>query len=290
MLGAHRVLLEAYESDVRPLLGATAPAWSSTPTRSPPSAPQATPSGSPPSAGHGVGRERLRAALTSERPECGSRSSSPASATRSSPTRHARRSACSSASGTRSSSRGADVLRPDAPEQRLRATRRGCRRRFEPIFANSTRSSHRRRRVSAPCASCTGWRTSSSSPSFSSPAGRRRRRCVVRGPRHVPPDVPFAARHPSRRRTAPVAAERARPRAGRASESRRVLRLRRDVRDQERGDVERDARRQVRRDRRDASGGLHGRRRLVPAPDRRRSFTSRSARARGASRGDPRVG
>ena len=61
--------------------------------------------------------------------------------------------------------------------------------------------------------------------------------------------------HARRRRAAAAPAERPRARARRAAARRRVLRVRRDVRDQERRHVERDARRQVRRDRVDRRAG-----------------------------------
>ena len=55
VLGAHRVLLEAFETDVRPLLARLRErARGSRPTRSRRSARRATPSGSPPSAARRV--------------------------------------------------------------------------------------------------------------------------------------------------------------------------------------------------------------------------------------------
>ena len=95
-------------------------------------------------------------------------------------------------------------------------------------------------------------------------------------PRHVPLDVSLAAG--SRVSVMPhsaLLAECPRARARRAAARRRVLRVRRDVRDQERRHVECNARRQVRRDRVDGRESLHRARQLVPAADRRRPLAPR---------------
>ena len=63
VLGAHRVLLEAFETDVRPLLAACERASASSPIRSRRSAPAACRAAGA-RARHRVGRERLRANLT----------------------------------------------------------------------------------------------------------------------------------------------------------------------------------------------------------------------------------
>ena len=130
-------------------------ARASRPTRSRRSGAAATPSGSPASAASARSRAR-----TSSVPDgrCGSRSSSPASATRCSPRPAARPSRCWSGSGTRSSfppeqtccgqmhlNSGyrdeADAARPPVRRDLRRAT---------------TRSSRRRRPASGPCGSSTG--------------------------------------------------------------------------------------------------------------------------------------
>ena len=117
----------------------------------------------------------------------------------------------------------------------------------------------RRRRCASSTGSCSGIehpvlaRACELSELLVRPARRRGRRRVVRAPRRLPPDLPLAAGDARRRRAAAAAAQRARARAGRAAAARRVLRLRRHVRGQERRHVERDAGRQVRRDRVDAA-------------------------------------
>ena len=47
VLGANNVLMDAYNTDVRPLLGRSASSRASTPTRTPPTPPPATRSASP---------------------------------------------------------------------------------------------------------------------------------------------------------------------------------------------------------------------------------------------------
>ena len=123
--------------------------------------------------------------------------------------------------------------------------------------ASTTRSSRRRRRASATVrelyrervarAGAAARRVLRAVRAPRRAARRRRRRRLVPAPRRLPPDVPLAARDARRRRAAAAAARRARAGARGAARRRRVLRLRRHVRDQERGHLERDARRQVRR-------------------------------------------
>ena len=72
------------------------------------------------------------------------------------------------------------------------------------------------------------------------------------------------------------------------ADAERVLRLRRDVRAQERRHVERHARRQVRCARGVRSRVVHGARQLVPAAHRRRALASTFADRRHPSRRDPR--
>ena len=97
VLGAHRLLLEAFETDVRPLLAELRGGLG---CRGRPGGrvPGAGPRGTTGRGARGrAGAERVRAG--SER--CASRSSSPASATPSSPRRHGRPCRCSSGWGTR---------------------------------------------------------------------------------------------------------------------------------------------------------------------------------------------
>src|SRR5690606_12489962 len=79
------------------------------------------------------------------------------------------------------------------------------------------------------------------------PAGRaqgRRRGCLLPAPGDLPPDLPLAPRAPPRRPARPAAEPGARAGAGPAPGRGGVLRLRRDVRRQERGRLGRDGRRQ----------------------------------------------
>ena len=257
VLGAHRLLLAAYESDVRPLLarlreelGVEADPVAAFRRR-------ATRSGSRASAA----RPASRAPTSSSEPSQRSRSSSPASATR---LPEAPRAVVAGAGAARARGRlprRADVLRPDAREQRLPRARRSARaplrRAFEPFEAVVSPSSscvgavrelypargrERRRALRRARTRVARLRAVGAARR---PARRDRRRRVVPAPRDLPPDVPLAAGHPRRRRAAAAAG----PSAGSSSSSstrRGVLRLRRHVRAQERRHVERDPRRQVR--------------------------------------------
>ena len=102
-------------------------------------------------------------------------------------------------------------------------------------------------------------------------AGRGRRRRVVPAPRDAAPDVPLAAAAGDRRPAAAAAGGGARDRPGRAGGRARVLRVRRDVRDQERRHVDGDALRQGPARAGHARGGLHLGRHVVPDAHRRRA-------------------
>ena len=98
----------------------------------------------------------------------------------------------------------------------------------------------------------------------------RRRRRLLPPPRHVPPDLSLAADARRRRPAAPPAEQRPRDRTRHPPRSRRVLRVRRDVLDQEPGRVGGDARRQDGGRDRDGRRGPVRRRPLVPDAHRRR--------------------
>ena len=200
----------------------------------------------------------------------------------------------------------ADLLRPDACEQRLprrgararAAVRGGVRRvrsrgvavvvvrrqRARGLSAARGRGGRRGPRAGRARARAAGARAVGAAGRA---PGRDRRRRDVPASRRVSPDLPLAARDPRRRGAADAASQRARARAGAVRAGDRVLRLRRHVRDQERRHVVGDAVGQVRRARGERRGGLHRGRRVVPAADRRRARPSRLARAHDAPRRDP---
>ena len=120
-------------------------------------------------------------------------------------------------------------------------------------------------------------------------AGGGRRGRVLPAPGHLPPDLPLAARAARGRRAAAPALLGARARAGRAAGRARVLRVRRDVRGEERGRVHGDAGRQdAQRARHARGGGLRGRL-VVPDAHRRRARARPHRRPDRAPRGDPRL-
>ena len=105
-------------------------------------------------------------------------------------------------------------------------------------------------------------------------------------PGRLPPDLPFAPSDPCRRSTVDAAPQRAGARAGALRPRDRVLRLRRHVRDQERRYVDGDAVGQVRRARGERRRRVYRARRLVSLADRRRARTPRLRRSHDAPRRD----
>src|SRR3954452_914828 len=124
-------------------------------------------------------------------------------------------------------------------------------------------------------------------------AGRRPRRGgrrrVLPAPGDLPPDLPRAALAQGRRPPAapPAPGEGHRPR--RAAGCRDVLRLRRDVRGEERRHVGGDAHGQDAGGARHARGDLHGAGQLVPPAHRRRALPCAGRDAHGAPGRDPRL-
>ena len=260
MLGAHRLLLEAFETDVRPLL---ARLRERARRRGRPGRRRSA------RGGHAerLARERGTAHVESayERSErrvrialfvtCIGDTISPEVGRR-------RPSRCSSGSGTRSvfpaeqTCCGQMHVNSGYRDEALALARR-----FVEVFG-AVRGGRRRRRRRASAWCATSIRLACSararaeraldrvfelSELLVQPARRRGRRRLVPAPRHLPPDLPLAARDARRRRAA--AAARAAVRGLELVElpaRRGVLRLRRHVRGQERRHVERDARRQVR--------------------------------------------
>ena len=164
--------------------------------------------------------------------------------------------------------------------------------------AATTPSSRRRRRASARCGSCTrGCSAQASAPTrvelsellVQPPRGRGRRR-VVPAPRHLPPDVPLAARDARRRCAAAAAARRARARARRArprAEECCGFGGTFSVKNADTSSaILADKCAAIVATRR---RGLHRGRRLLPAADRRRARPARPARPDGAPRRDPRL-
>ena len=119
------------------------------------------------------------------------------------------------------------------------------------------------------------------------PAGGGRRGGVVPAPRDAAPDLPLAADAARRRPAAAAAVGGARDRPGRAAGRRRVLRLRRDVRGQERRHVDGDAVGQAAARARHPRRGVHVGRQLLPDAHRRRAAAPACRRADDAPRGDP---
>ena len=107
-------------------------------------------------------------------------------------------------------------------------------------------------------------------------AGRGRCRRVVPAPGDAAPDVPLAAAAADRRPAAAAAGGGARDRSRRAGGRARVLRVRRDVRDQERRHVDGDALGQGPARARHARGGVHVGRHVVPDAHRRRAARQRT--------------
>ena len=107
--------------------------------------------------------------------------------------------------------------------------------------------------------------------------GRDRRRRPFPAHRGVPPDLPLGPTARDRRPAAAAPRGRRRPQAGRAPGCRRVLRVRRDVRGQERGHLGGDGSRQGRRDPLDRRRGAHVGRHVVPDAPRRADRRARRA-------------
>ena len=117
-------------------------------------------------------------------------------------------------------------------------------------------------------------------------AGRDRRRRVLSASRDAAHLLSFAALAAARGPAGAAAARGARPAAHRPAALRRVLRLRRHVRGQERRRLHRDGGRQGRRRARDRRRRLHGGRQLLPDADWRRCW--RASRPAGAACTSPR--
>ncbi|CAA9457156.1 MAG: Predicted L-lactate dehydrogenase, Fe-S oxidoreductase subunit YkgE, partial [uncultured Rubrobacteraceae bacterium] len=99
---------------------------------------------------------------------------------------------------------------------------------------------------------------------------RHGRRGVLPPPRHLPPDLPLLEDAQGRGRAPGASAQRAGHGPRGAARGEGVLRLRGDVRRQERGHVRRDARGQAAPHPRHGGRDLHGRGQLVPDAHRRR--------------------
>ena len=278
---AHRILLEAFETDVRPLLARLRGSSASRTTRSRHSAQEATPSGSPRERGVSARRERVRTAVSGRVRialfvTCVGDTSVPRG-------RRRRRFGCWSGSGTRSSFPPEQTCcgqmhlnsgyRKDA-----RAARPAVRRvfgEFEAVVSPSSscvgdraRGSNWRRwtNASSSCRSC------SCSSSASTTSAHRSRQRVAYHPTCHSLRVTRVGDAPLRLLRNVRGLE-----LVELADAERVLRLRRDVRAQERRHVERDARRQVRCDR--------GVRRRVCA---RHSTAPACCRSAAGSRGDAR--
>ncbi|CAA9309991.1 MAG: Predicted L-lactate dehydrogenase, Fe-S oxidoreductase subunit YkgE, partial [uncultured Frankineae bacterium] len=202
---------------------------------------------------------------------------------------------------------GPDLLRADAHQHRLparrpagrAAPRRGLRavrrrrravglvRRVGPSPARPGGAARRGRRAGA----AGGGRRRADVRAVRAAGGRARgrgRRRVLPAPGDLPPDLPLAADASGRRQAAAPAARGAGTRAGRAAGGGVLLRLRRDLRAQERRHVDRHAGRQDAARRRHRCGGVHRRRLVLPDAHRRWAVAAAQRRAHAAPGGDPR--